>query len=325
MNGWIFAGALGATVLMALPLGATPAARIQYTLGAGTETCADDESLRRAVSAQLGYDPFRENAALAIVASVSEKNGIFHGRVEVRNAPEPPRIRDLDSRDCAALLSAMALTIGVAIDPLTLNGPPSSVSTAPPSAPPETAKPSAPTGNEATVNSANREPDLAQDPPRFQASLGGHAALGAAPLLSAGIDGGVAVRWLLVSLSLEGRVNLPSTARLSSGGDVVVSLQMGRFVPCVRRGLLVACVLAGVGAIRAGSERVTNPRADVNFYADVGVRAGLEIPISETFAVRPQIDLVAPLTRPTIYHNGVGFWTVPALSGALGGVFLAKF
>ena len=230
------------SVLVVLLIGrtamATPNAQMHYTRGSGAESCPDEPSMRRAVASQLGYDPFDAQASTSVEASIVRKDDRLVGRVDVVRPDEPPGKRELSSRevDCEHLASAMALTISMAIDPMVISRPPPVAAPLPPpmaTLPPPSSPPPAPSA----------PPRSLPAPPAvfFLAGLAPVVSVGIAPGAAVGLDASAAARWSHVSIGVEGRMDLPSYAHLSIGGDVSTSIQVGMLVPCAHIDRIVSC------------------------------------------------------------------------------------
>jgi hypothetical protein len=87
----------------------------------------------------------------------------------------------------------------------------------------------------------------------------------------------------------------------------------------------MGCVLAGIGSMRAESLGVTGEASDHGLFAAAGLRGGLEIRVSSILALRPQVDLLGALSRPSLEFNGQTLWTAPPLSGSVGLAAVARF
>ncbi len=62
---------------------ATPTSRLVYSRTAEAATCPDEQALRRAVAARVGYDPFFAYANRTIVSALSRRDGAFVGTVDL--------------------------------------------------------------------------------------------------------------------------------------------------------------------------------------------------------------------------------------------------
>src|SRR5262249_42045560 len=105
---------------------ARPSAHVIYVRGDGAEGCPNEETLRSAVAARLGYDAFREADARTIRAAIArEKRGPYPVLLE-RIGPDSVAAgqRELTSAsaDCDEVFLAMTLAIAIAIDPMHAEG-----------------------------------------------------------------------------------------------------------------------------------------------------------------------------------------------------------
>src|SRR5262249_14357059 len=123
------AGAAAALVVASLAStsAAAPSARLVYVREAGAEDCPDEEVLRAAVRARLGYDPFFPYAPATLYAEVGRKDDVYRAHVKLVDEKNVVRgARSLEHRGgvCADVIDAMALSMSIAIDPRSLVGPP---------------------------------------------------------------------------------------------------------------------------------------------------------------------------------------------------------
>lgn len=296
---------------------AAPSARLHYTRGSGAEACPDEASMRRAVDSQLGYDPFDDQASTSVEASIFRKDDRLFGRVEVIRPHESPGKRELSSRevDCEHLASAMALTISMAIDPMVISRPPPVAAPVPPplEATPRPSPVSSPSPPEVSKSSPPAPRSVS-----FRAGITPVVSVGIAPGIAVGLDASAAVRWSHVSIGLEGRMDLPSYAHLSIGGDVNTSIQVGILVPCAHVDRIALCVLGAIGSMRGESTGITATNSEYVLFAAVGARVALEIPLSASFLLRPELDAFAALARPSLHLNNAVIWTTPPFSASLG-------
>ena len=294
--------------------------------------------MRRAVATRLGYDPFRPHAATILTAEVKREKGVFHGRVRlVDDAGVERGTRDLESRaeDCRDLTTAMALSMSIAIDPLSMlrgaQAPPE-VSAEPPvaegPAPTEPAPGAAlvaPEGPKGAGVSGGGAPERGPppDPPRFALGAGGHVAIGIAPAAALGLRVStelVSRRW---SASLEGRLDLPSSASSSEGGRSQTSLAGGALVPCLRVPLVWACGVLLLSRVDAEATGVTAPRSDAFFFLGAGLRLQAAIELPEGFRVRLGGDVLAHPSPFVLTLNGRRVHRSSDVS-AIGGISLAR-
>jgi hypothetical protein len=99
----------------------SPTARLVYVRGQGADTCADEETLKAAVAARLGYDPFRPFVQNTLFAEVHREKGRFVGSVKMVDASGfergARRLEEGDGSGCDEITATMALTMSIAIDP----------------------------------------------------------------------------------------------------------------------------------------------------------------------------------------------------------------
>jgi hypothetical protein len=307
---------------------AAPTARLVYSRGQDAASCPDEQSLRKAVAARVGYDPFFAWAQRTIVANVArreaafvasvdliDEQGIAHGARELRSAGA-----------CDELLDAVALAIAIAIDPQSLVSPaaapaPSASISAPPPSPPAPVPAPEPLKPDAVV--------LPSPPPppswRLEASAGAIASREFAPSVSLGVALGGAIRWPSLSVGVEARADAPASATAPGGGQVASWLVLGALVPCVYLGPVLGCALVQGGAMHAYSLEVSNALSrDVAWWA-AGVRLGALIPIGGDFFLRPRAEILANLNRKTLEVNGQDAWEPEPVAESAGIDAVARF
>jgi len=245
----------------------------------------------------------------------------FHAAIEARD--EGGRVtgsRSLSStRDCAALASALALAVAIAIDPLLVAGPPP--------APICPACPACPTCPECPACPECPKCPPPPPPPRahLRASAGGHVSRGETPgSIGVGARLGAGVRWPRASLALEGRVD-PLIGTPAGSGDVGATLLTLALLPCAHRSRWLACAVLAGGALQGESVEISSPRRQSTLYAAAGGRLGAELSIAGPFFAQIGLDGLATLTRTTLYVNDRPAWTTPAISISLAASIGATF
>jgi hypothetical protein len=307
-----------AALALARDASASPTSRLVYVRGAGAESCPDEPELRRAVAARLGYDPFRPLADTTLTAEVRREKGVFRGRVKlVDDAGVERGARDLESRaaDCRDLTTAMALSMSIAIDPLSLTRPAPPEVVDPVLSPVPVPVPALPPAPSATDDGPQPPPP---DPLRLSLSAATHASFGIAPSPALGFRLSAEATTHRLSLGLEGRLDLPASAETAEGGRSRTSLAGAALVPCVRVPLAWACGVLLVSRVDAESVDVTSPRSDAFFFLGAGARLVATIPLPEDFSLRLGGDVLAHPTPFELTVNGrriFGSSTVSALAG----------
>ncbi len=323
--------ALVGVTLLARPALATPSAKLTYLRGPGAERCPDEDALRKAVSARLGYDLFFPWASKTVVAEITHTAGRkgFRGRVKIVDAQglvRGERALDATSDDCAEIMRALALAISIAVDDLDLDAvPPPAPAPVPPAAEPglEPAPPPSPaeTGQPGSPPPPDRPRPPRPDVPRrlsFEGWITPLASVGVAPEASLGVVAAAGVRYGLVSLSLEARGDLPASGGDTSG-KVQTFLVLGSVAPCLHapRPLFV-CGLASLGTFQEQGTDLQHPRSGAAPFRAVGGRIGVELPLSSLVFFLAHVDGLGTLTRHTVQIDNQEAFTLPAFSASVG-------
>ncbi|WP_394825272.1 hypothetical protein [Pendulispora albinea] len=320
-----FSSTIAAALLLAAPMArANPTARLVYIRSAGAADCPDEDALRNAVAARLGYEPFRHMAPVTIVAQITRAQGLYKGDVKLLDDAGVERgrraIAERTNR-CEDVITAMALTVSIVIDPLSLTrpkpapeGPVEVIAPEPPPPPPpepEPAKPPPP-----------RDPppdDTKRSKVAPHAFLGGGVvgALGVAPSASLGIAGFIGMRTSALSFALEARNDLPASTAIEGGGRVSSHVTVGSVVGCAYLGPVFGCPFASVGRIEASSFEIAQPRSDTSMYSAVGARTGLELAMTRQMGLLASFEMALPLTRPAFRIDSQSVYKPPVLVGGL--------
>ncbi len=300
-------------------------AELVYRNATSDPTCPDESELRRRVATHIGYDPFDlgrpraeagANDTMHVEASLLQVGTKIHGKIEIASGSEVVGVRELEgTNDCSALANATALAIALALDPAAMAG------SAPALPAPARSTPSPPP----TPPPVSSSQESQSPPPSFEVALAPLVSVGIAPAVAPGFQGSFGLRFSALSIWLEGRADLSSSAHLSTGGDVTTSAAMGALVPCAHLGQWSACAILAVGSMRAQSTGVSLPAIDYALYAHAGIRGAVAVPLSPMFAIRPTLDGFAALSRPSVELNGQTIWSTPPISGTLGVALLVDF
>jgi len=115
-----------ATSAWAPPAACLSWARFTYARGQGAESCPDETTLRAAVVARLGYDPFVLSAERTIIAMVAREHRTLRANVQIVDETGLVKgVRRLEAGfdQCRELAAAMALAISIAVDPTRVQAP----------------------------------------------------------------------------------------------------------------------------------------------------------------------------------------------------------
>jgi hypothetical protein len=329
MRGFAVAAVAGACLLVAAPVAAEPAGRLVYRRGAGATGCPDESALRKAVAARLGEDPFDDAQPSMFDVTVMRDGDGFAGRVALvdtnGHASGVRHIRGASS--CAELVDALALGLSLAINPeLATTGPESHGETVLPPVVPLKPAPEPKQGAEPTPVPADEppEPQPVENEPAwgFAAGVVGLASVGTAPQAALGVGVLLRGRYRVVSLSVEGRYDAPSSKLQDNGAEVETRLMAALLVPCLHfRPLPVqACAVGALGSLRGEAPNLPNPQPDTGLYAAVGARGVLELDQLRFVRFQARLDLLASLVPLRVTRNGGGdeLWEMPRISGTLG-------
>jgi hypothetical protein len=284
--------------------------RFEYQRYEGGTVCPDASAIEVGVAGRLGYDPFDEKAADSLQVTIRPAAHGLEARVEMRDVQGQLKAeRRLLSRqrDCKELASSVELAISIAVDPsgAGANRPPVEAP-APPAAeaaPPQTAEP--------------REEPFVRRPLTGEASAIAIGGFRSAPSPSLGLGIGASLAGDFLSLGVEGRADLPSSSALHAG-SVRTSLLTASLVPCLRGPYLGFCALASAGVLRGAGVGLVDSRHVSFFYAAVGARAALGIPMGPRWSLVVHADVSSPLTETTLTVDGETVWSSPTLVFALG-------
>jgi hypothetical protein len=338
---------LPCVVLVATPgvAAASPSARLIYSRTPEATSCPDESTLRKAVAARVGYDPFFPWAPQTIVVQVWREHGAYGARVERQDEEGVSRgTRELSSTasECAELFDTTALAIAIALDAIAASAAaPSALPAAPPSPTPATAPATAPVESLASPapppvlldGAASSTPNLPAEqdastpgpppPPLHPLFLGVDAlgALGTAPSATVGGAAFAGARWRFLSAALEFRVETPGATTVGTAGASTTSsvsswLYAGSLVPCVHYSVGSACVVGMLGSLQ-GSSDAREPLSKRALFEALGGRLGLEWPLNPRFSLRAHLDLVRNLAPVTLTISSDPPWTALSVAGSL--------
>lgn len=308
---------------------AAPTARLVYVREAGTETCPDEGSVRAAVAARLGYDPFFSVAESTLVADVTGVGKAFRVRIRLVDAAQMLRgKREFrhEGAQCSDAIDAMALSMSLAIDPESLQRPPAeppSAAAASPGAtvasepsPAAVAPPPPPDRAPAPVTppvSPQGSGQPSRAPWHLLAGAGGAFWFGTGPSPHSGVQAHVQVRLRKASLAAEGRLDLPSSARVGPG-TVETSLTAGSVVPCMHWGPVATCANGTFGSVSASARSIARPSSDTGLYAAVGPRIAAELFVTESLRLLVRADVLVALHRYDLRMDDAPVYRAPPIS-----------
>lgn len=339
---------------------ATPTVQLSYARAEGAESCPRTAEVRAAISQRLGYDPVDPNSPQIMAAIVESTPTGFRARVELIAGGNSQGVRELTSSGtCAELVTAMALSMSLAIDPeraeqgssaagsgafaaldtpsgegvTPASGPGTASAAAPAPAPPTQPKEPPPVVRApiASRRFEQAEPEPARRRDRLKLpidySVAAFAQMASGFVADAAPGASLLVRGRrgLFSVSLEGRLDAPAGTDLSGGGRVESGLAAVIIAPCVHYDPGYACVLGLGGQVWASSSSVSDARNDVVLYGALGARVGVEWPERGIAAISLHADALRALTRVSIELDREAVWKAPTLALAFGAGAVARF
>jgi len=310
------------------PVFGFPTSRLTYARGSGAEACPEEPTIRQAVAARLGYDPFFAAAEKTIVARILRNRDELRATVELVDDHGIVRgVREFKAHtgQCGELVATMALAISIAIDPTNpgILGEPAKARPDPPQPTPASLDTPPPPSARVPSPVPPREVDTAQPPelpaepvPELRVGAAAIGAVGTAPAMTAGLGLSAGIRKGLWSVNAEGRAELPRSIRAGTG-EVQTSLWAFALVPCVHFDPLLVCATGWLGSLRAQGRGFPTSLTDRALYAAAGLRLGLEVPITARFTFRPELDLLATLFPVDLKVDGATQWAAPGLASLL--------
>jgi hypothetical protein len=297
--------------------------------------------LRSAVARRFGYDPFFPWARRTVVVQISHAEKRYRAQVQVvdeAGVAHGAREITSDGDACDELLGATALAISIALDAsqqASAAAPASSASSADAPAPATSAEGEPPPAPEAsTIHQAPSAPSPPDESPRatvparpwspfFGADLLTSAGTAPSPTAGLAVFGGLDVHpW---TMALELRADFPAGAHASEGGGSVSSwVLLAGLVPCFHLGWASLCAVGETGTLQAQGSGVTLPASGSSLLAFAGLRAGAELPITPSVALRLRLEGLADLNRATLDLGTTMVWQAPLLAADLGGGLLVR-
>ncbi|WP_437285372.1 hypothetical protein [Sorangium sp. So ce406] len=314
----------------ALGLAPSGGARLSYARGPGAEGCPDEQVLRDVVAAQLGgTDPFVDGGGRHVEVVVVRRGRHFLAEIALYDG-DGRRLggQELTNTACGALVEDVGTALAIVLRPPRAAREPAPRPPAP-SPPRSSSEPADPAPEAASLPAPEASPRAAAPAsvppcqpcqpaaparpvrrpgpslawPRLQVGLGALIAGGIAPAPAVGISASMGARWEAFSLSLEGGWHLPVAAEPYRGRVFGVSWLGGSVVPCGHATWFFGCGLVTAGRVRHFG--MLNAVGEALWpYAGLGLRGGVEVPVSYYLAARLTGELVANLVRPTSHLRG---------------------
>jgi hypothetical protein len=287
--------------------------KLVYARMEGAGACPSPKQTEEAVSARLGYDPFRPDAKDVIEVYVSRTKAGLSAEMRLRDATgkeQGKRELESTSRDCGELASALQLAIAIAVDPQSFMGgpvtPPIPQAEALPPPPPPPALEATPEPEPSRVHLA--------------AGAGLLGLYGSAPQPTGGAALRVSLAGERYSLALDLRADLPTGLQVGPGNGSV-STMTALLAPCVNFGFAGFCAVGGGGAVRVSSQGLAGSTDQTGPLFVAGARLQASWAFSQRFSLALTVDGLVPLTHTVLTANNAQVWSAPPVI-VVGGLLL---
>lgn len=302
---------------------------LDYTAVAG---CPEADEVKAIVTRQLGYDPFREDAAEHVLVQIAARPPAFEGHIEWRDTDGKwvgDRTFPSRSNDCRALARAMAFALALQVQ-LSANAaaPPAEPPPAEPTSQPEAPLVAPPPPVAAPrPSSAAREPVIVSAPAPSPAEghsavlhVGGGAAFGfgvASGLVPFGrVFAGMA--WSRWSLELGGEAGWPTTERRGDGAGFSQQELLLGLAGCRGVGRWSGCLLVKGGGIRIAGKDIDAPVTSWAPLLETGLRLAVTQPLGGRTYVVARAEGLLLVTRWRVALDRTTVWTSSRFTEALG-------
>jgi hypothetical protein len=324
---------------------------LDYRTDAALEGCPSEAAFRAQIESQLGYDPFRANAAQKVVARAAADGDNIKGFVRWYDASGTPRgERELSSagKNCPAFARAMSFAIAVQIQLLhehdeaeqsaakTSESAPKDLPAS--SAPGRASSPSTPprgpsSGTPPRASSPGTSPlgsstePTSGEAPRwlFMVGAGPGARFGVSPRAAAEARLFAAIRRDRFAVELGADASLPSRNPETEGAGFEQNLVGGSLAGCALVPPFSGCLVNRYARVAVRGFGVDVPHSSSALVVQLGPRLALNGSFARGWMGALRIDALVALSpwRVTLREQEV--WHSPAVSLAIGADLVAVF
>ncbi len=154
-----------------------------------------------------------------------------------------------------------------------------------------------------------------------------HLAFGSGPAAAVSLRLSTEVatgRW---SFGVEGRYDLPASARTPENGTARTSLTGGAFVPCLRARGTWACAVVMASRLEGSASRSDlGTLRDAAFFMGLGGRLAIHLALPLNFALRINGEILAhPLSFELVALDGRRLYRSSAVSATVGPTIVRAF
>lgn len=311
---------------------ARPRVRFTYARGVGVERCPSVEEVRDTVAARLGYVPFDDRATHRIDLRIERSARGLRARVSWLDGEERTlgeRDHEMPAARCVELVEAAALDISIVVDTLPREAPALPAPVALQSEPIAPPTPMRPPSGAAQIVPIARAPaaEALPSPTRFEGWVGLGAVLTFGTQPDPGLGGTLelGLRWRMLALAVEGRLDAPTTTATTGEGRANTSRTGLSVMPCgvAPRGAsqirLGGCAVAAFAWLAGRGENVMIPREDDAWLFAVGGRLFAGFALGRHVELRAHVDVMVPVRRAVVRLDGGVLWEEAAVGG-MGGL-----
>lgn len=261
--------------------------------------CRDARGFRDRMVSRLGYDPFVDDAEDVLELHVVQGEDGYHATARLTGRARGARELG-PSATCSELMTAVATTISILVDPLAVPR----VSEPEPAAPPIDVATEVNT-DETTTTAIIVIPEevvLPTPPPPLQVGIGAHggANIGVAPAPMSEFDLEVALSNGTWSGELGGRIRHSLVGVSVADDSVVLGFYTGRISGCYEA-IALACLELELGAYVGDAAERALTRSE--FFAALGLRGGVRWAVSPGFALDALLTLTLTPTPLRIWFG----------------------
>jgi len=314
---------------------------LKYDIDPALQECPSEDDFRSIVDQQLGYDPYRTDAALHVVVRAQSAEPGIEGAIDW-NAPTQKRAGERRftsrSRDCHELMVAMGFVVAVQIQ-LLATDPTAGLASAPKAENVESpaaaasraetesvaARPAPPAQPETPLPVESPASASGPTPWSVIAGIGPEAGVNLGPNLIAQGRIFCALQYAAASIELGAEASLPTTTRQTDGIGFRQNLILGTVAACGHYRFASACALGKFGQIRVSGLGVDAPSSPTGFIAQAGPRVAATLRLGEQLLLLVHADALFLLTPWAVELNRTAIWTMPWFGAVLGVDLAARF
>jgi hypothetical protein len=299
---------------------------LDYQTDATLDGCPGEATFRSMVSDQLGYDPFRSDAPLKVVARTRADAAGIRGSIEWYDAAGNPRgERELLSPDAPCTAHARALSFAVAVQIQLLAREAEDAASDTPRAkaadtvPAPRESPRAPSATLARDAGRSDSSPLETRPAwRFALGAGPFVTLGSSPQAAPGARLFAAARRGWFSLDAGAEATLPTSYSPAGTAGFEQHLALGSLAGCVVMQSWSACFVNKLGRVYVRGFGVDLPRDAAGVVALTGARLALGREFSGTWLAALRLEPLASVGSWDVTLSERTVWTTPLLSLSMG-------